>query len=72
MSRSLMYIVGMLIVAAGLAYAAMLLGVPTIWIGVGVLVLMGIGIAAAASNTPTHHVVDDTGKRTEIHHHHVH
>jgi len=70
MGRSLMYIVGCLIAVGGLAYAAILLGVPTIWIGVGVLVLMGIGIAAAATNTPK--VVDDTGKHTEVHHHHVH
>lgn len=72
MGRSLMYIVGMLVVIAGLAYAAVLLGVPTVWIGVGALVLLGIAIAGAASHASSRHVVDDTGKHTEVHHHHVH
>jgi hypothetical protein len=57
-----------LIVACGLAYAAILIGVPKIWIGVGALVMMGIGIAAAAS------IPSSTGggdKPTEVHHHHA-
>lgn len=44
------YLIGFLILIGGLAYGAMLLGVPTIWIIVGALVLLGIGIASGASH----------------------
>ena len=45
------YILGFLVVIAGLAIAAYLLNVPPLWIGVGVLVLLGIGIVSATSRT---------------------
>jgi hypothetical protein len=46
-----LYLVGFLILIGGLAYGAALLGVPRIWIMVGALVLLGIGIASGASRT---------------------
>jgi predicted signal transduction protein with EAL and GGDEF domain len=51
MSSFGMYIVGFLILTAGLALAAFLLGAPPMWIGVGVIVLLGIGILSGVSRT---------------------
>lgn len=45
------YFIGFLIVIAGLAYGAMLLNVPTVWIAVGVVVLVGAALATGARNT---------------------
>lgn len=45
------YLLGMLIVIAGLAYGAYLAHVPTQWIIVGVVVLLGIGILTGVSRT---------------------
>jgi len=45
------YLVGFLIVVIGLAYAAHLAHVPTVWIGAGVLVLLGIGVLRAVTRT---------------------
>ena len=43
------YLVGFIILILGLAIAAYLLNVPTMWIGVGVIVLIGIGVLSATS-----------------------
>lgn len=51
MSSFSIYIIGFVLVIAGLAYAAVLLGVPPVWIAIGVLVLIGIGIMMAVSRT---------------------
>jgi hypothetical protein len=51
MSSFGIYIVGYIILIIGLALAANLLGVPTVWIGVGVVVLIGIGILSGVSRT---------------------
>ena len=45
------YLVGFVILIAGLAYGASLAGVSTQWIVVGVLVLLGLGIARGAIST---------------------
>ena len=45
------YLVGFLILILGLAFAAYLLNVPSTWIGVGVIVLIGIGVLAATTRT---------------------
>lgn len=45
------YIIGFLVLIAGLALAAWLLGSPPIWIAVGVIVLLGIAIISATSRT---------------------
>ena len=51
MSSFVLYLIGMLIVIGGLAYGASLAGLPTQWIAVGVVVLLGIGIVTGVSKT---------------------
>ncbi|MCI0444141.1 hypothetical protein L0244_22895 [bacterium] len=46
-----LYVVGFLILISGLAYGAHLMGVGTQWILIGVLVLLGLGIATGATRT---------------------
>jgi uncharacterized membrane protein len=53
MSSFSTYIIGFLVLIIGLAVAAYLLGVPTTWIVVGVIVLLGIGILSGTSRTKT-------------------
>ena len=45
------YLVGYLLVIIGLAVGAYLLNVPSTWIGVGVVVLIGLGIVMATTRT---------------------
>jgi len=45
------YLIGFLIVIIGLGIGAHLLGVPSMWIGVGVICLVGIGILSAVKKT---------------------
>ena len=45
------YMIGFALVIIGLAIAAYLLNVPPTWIGVGVLVMIGIGILSATTRT---------------------
>ena len=49
MSTFQTYLIGFIVLIVGLAIAAYLLGVPTVWIAVGVIVLIGIGIISASS-----------------------
>jgi hypothetical protein len=51
MSAFSTYLIGFLVLIIGLAIAASLLGAPTTWIVVGVIVLVGIGIISATSRT---------------------
>ena len=51
MSSFQTYLVGFIILVVGLGIAAYLLGAPPMWIGVGVIVALGIGIITATSNT---------------------
>ena len=51
MSSFATYLIGFFIVVIGLAVAAHLLSVPPMWIAVGVIVLIGIGILTATSRT---------------------
>lgn len=44
------YVVGFIVLLAGLAWAAQLLGVPSIWITIGVVVVAGIAIIGMAGN----------------------
>ncbi|MBI1896356.1 MAG: hypothetical protein HYZ57_06415 [Acidobacteria bacterium] len=46
-----LYILGFLILVVGLAYGAHLLHVPATWIGVGVVILVGLGIITGVSST---------------------
>ena len=45
------YIIGYIILIAGLAYAARLAHIPQQWIGVGIVILVGIGIMSAVART---------------------
>lgn len=51
MSSFQTYLLGYIILIIGLAIAAYLLGAPAIWIAVGVIVMIGIGIMAATGRT---------------------
>ena len=45
------YLIGFVILVCGLAYAAYLLNVPSTWIVVGVVVMVGIGVLTATTRT---------------------
>jgi hypothetical protein len=45
------YLIGFIIVIIGLAIGAHLMGVPSMWIGVGVICLVGLGILSAVKKT---------------------
>ena len=51
MSSFSTYLIGFLILVLGLGIAAYLLNIPAMWIGVGVIVLVGIGVLSATSRT---------------------
>jgi hypothetical protein len=46
-----LYLIGYVVVIAGLGVAAHLMHVPPRWIGVGVLILAGIGIVTGVART---------------------
>ena len=50
MSSFSTYLIGYIVFVIGLALAAFFLNVPTHWIGVGVVVLIGIGILMATKS----------------------
>ncbi|HWJ24367.1 MAG TPA: hypothetical protein VNS52_18555 [Gemmatimonadaceae bacterium] len=45
------FLLGYIILVIGLAVGAVLLGAPTTWIVVGVVVMLGIGIMTATNRT---------------------
>ena len=45
------YIIGFVILIVGLAMAAYLLDIPGVWIAVGVIVALGIGVITATGRT---------------------
>jgi positive regulator of sigma E activity len=47
------YLVGFIILIVGLAVAAYLLGAPPVWIAVGLIIMIGIGIMAATRRDGT-------------------
>lgn len=49
MNRVILYLIGTLLVIAGAAYTASILGVDQQWIIVGSLVILGLGIMGAAT-----------------------
>ena len=55
MSSFTTYVIGFVILVAGLAMAAYLLNVPGMWIAVGVVVALGIGVVTATSRTKMKH-----------------
>jgi hypothetical protein len=46
-----LYLLGFTLVIGGLAYGAILMGVPRLWVIVGAVVLLGIAIASGAVST---------------------
>ena len=51
MSSFTTYVIGFIILVVGLAMAAYLLDVPGMWIAVGVIVALGIGVISATKRT---------------------
>jgi len=51
MSNLAIYLIGTALVAGGLAWAANKLGAPPIWIVIGIIIIIGLGIMAAVSKT---------------------
>jgi positive regulator of sigma E activity len=51
MSSFGIYVIGFIILIVGLALAASMLGLPTTWIAIGAIVLIGIGILTGVSRT---------------------
>lgn len=51
MSSLTIFVIGFVILVAGLAYGASLAGLAPQWIAVGVLVLMGMGVAMGVTQT---------------------
>jgi hypothetical protein len=51
MSSFSTYLIGFIVLIIGLAIAAVLVGVPTVWVTVGAVILIGIGIVSATTRT---------------------
>jgi len=51
MSSFSIYLIGFVVLIIGLAVAAYLLNLPAMWIGVGVIILLGLGILSATRHT---------------------
>ena len=51
MSNFAIYLIGIVFVTGGLAWAANKLGASPIWISIGVIIVIGLGIMAAVSKT---------------------
>ena len=51
--RLFAYILGFLILIGGLAWGAIEAGVPHLWVMIGSMILLGIGIITGASRTRT-------------------
>jgi hypothetical protein len=47
------YLLGFIILIVGLAVAAYLLGAPPVWIAVGLIILIGLGIMGATRQNGT-------------------
>jgi predicted acyltransferase len=45
-----LYLLGFVVLIAGLAWAASVLGVPSLWITIGIVVVAGIAIISLAGN----------------------
>lgn len=58
--RIILYIVGSLILLGALCYAATLIGVPPLWVGVIGAVILGLGIMGAARTGPRGTTGSDT------------
>jgi hypothetical protein len=61
MSNMAIYLIGVVILIAGLAWGASIAGLSSTWIAVGALVLLGAGIVGAVGRTrrPEHSPSDE-------------
>ena len=57
--RFFAYILGFLILIGGLAWAAIEVGAPQLWVMIGSMILLGIGIITGASRTRDHRAAGD-------------
>lgn len=57
--RFFAYILGFLILIGGLASGAIELGAPQLWVIIGSMILLGIGIITGASRTRDHRPAGD-------------
>ncbi|HEV8123070.1 MAG TPA: hypothetical protein VGP80_02420 [Gemmatimonadales bacterium] len=46
-----LYLIGFVVVIAGMAWAAARMGVSTVWIAIGAIVLLGLGIVSGVART---------------------
>ena len=51
MSSFGIYVIGFIILIIGLALGASMMGLPTVWIAIGAIVLIGIGVLTGVSRT---------------------
>lgn len=51
MSSFAIYLIGVILVVAALAYAAILLGAPPVWVAIGALLIIGFGLMGAVRKT---------------------
>lgn len=61
MSNMTIYLIGIVILIAGLAWGASAAGLSPTWIAIGALVLLGLGIAGSVGRArkPEHSPVDE-------------
>lgn len=45
------YMIGFLVVMAGIVWAAVVVGVPQLYLGIGLLLLLGVGVITAVSRS---------------------
>jgi hypothetical protein len=57
--RLFAYIIGFLLLIGGLAWGALELGAPQLWVTIGSMVLLGGGIIMAASRSRISHTAGD-------------
>ncbi len=46
-----LYLIGFIVVIGGLAWGAVQLGIPGVWIGIGAVVLLGLAIVSGVART---------------------
>ena len=51
MSNLVIYMIGVVLVACGVAYALSVIGVSSTWIGIGLILILGLGLMAAVAKT---------------------
>ena len=49
--RLIVYLIGFMILIGGLAWAAITAGAPTLWVEIGGVILLGLGIVTGVSRT---------------------